>query len=204
MKLESSAVRADLDDLRAVLADLKSEDICKVVDVLLGAYHARARVFILGNGGSATTASHFACDLGKGVLGADGHRFKVLSLTDSVSLLTAWANDTEYAGVFAEQLENLVEPGDVVVGISGSGSSANVLRAVELARARGAVTIGLTGFTGGQLKSLCDVCIVVPSNRMDHIENVHLALQHLICHLLRGMMTDAPGENRELVKTSRS
>ncbi|MER3404974.1 MAG: phosphoheptose isomerase, partial [Chloroflexota bacterium] len=112
-------------------------------------------------------------------------RVRALALTDNVPLLTAWANDSAYSDVFAEQLENLVEPGDVVVAISGSGNSPNVLKAVELARARGAATIGWTGFQGGRLKDLVDVVIIVPSDSMAQIEDVHLTLNHALAEALR-------------------
>jgi D-sedoheptulose 7-phosphate isomerase len=214
MFAEQALVRTYLEDLRAVLDALDRTEIWRVIDVHRQAYHAGSRVFIFGNGGSAATASHFACDLGKNVSGHGGRRFKALALTDNVSLLTAWANDTAYDRVFAEQLENLVESRDVVVGISASGNSPNVLRAMELARARGATTVGLTGFEGGKLKPLCDVCVVVPSNRVDQIEDTHLALQHLICRTLRELLATeladgateladghAPGHARDLVRT---
>jgi D-sedoheptulose 7-phosphate isomerase len=177
-----------LDEFRGLLGLLDTHEITRIVQVLVKAYRAGANVFVLGNGGSATTASHLACDLGKGVRGPEGGRFRVLALTDSVPLLTAWANDTSYERVFVEQLESFVRTGDVVVAISASGNSANVLRAMELARSRGAVTIGLTGFQGGGLKTLCDVCLVVPSQQMDHIEDAHLAVQHLVCRSLRGLL----------------
>jgi D-sedoheptulose 7-phosphate isomerase len=187
------AARRYLDELRAALDLLDLPTIARVIAVLLRAYRAGATVFILGNGGSAATASHFACDLGKGVRAAGGGRFRVIALTDNVPLLTAWANDTSYERVFAEQLENLVRQGDVVVGISGSGNSPNVLRAMELARERGAVTVGFTGF-GGRLRPLCDACILVPVGRIEQIEDVHLALQHLICSALRGILAADPVE----------
>jgi D-sedoheptulose 7-phosphate isomerase len=177
------AVQTYLDELQDVLLTVSSDDVWRVVDALRDSYRAGTRVFIFGNGGSATTASHFVCDLGKNVQAA-GRRFKVLGLTDNVAMLTAWANDTTYEQVFVEQLENFVQQDDVVIGISGSGRSPNVLRAMELARARGAVTVGLTGFDGGMLRGLCDICVVVPSTNMGQIENVHLALQHLICEVL--------------------
>jgi len=183
-------VRAYLDDFRAILNSLDTADIFGVVEVLLGAYRGGAKVFLLGNGGSAATASHFACDLGKNVVGPDGGRFKVIALTDNAAVLTAWANDTAYEHVFAEQLASLLEPGDVVIGISGSGNSPNVLRAMELAQVRGATTVGLIGFEGGRLKPLCDVSVVVPSDRMDQIENAHLTLEHLICHVLRLILAE--------------
>ena len=179
-----------------MLDDLDGDHVARVIELLLEAYHRRARVFVLGNGGSASTASHFACDLGKNVLGPGRPRFKVVALTDNVPLLTAWANDTAYDRVFAEQLENLVEPDDVVVAISGSGNSPNVLRAIELARDRGAITVGLTGFRGGRLKPLCDVSVVVPSERMDQIEDAHMALQHLVCHVLRELLS-TPGASSQ-------
>jgi len=184
------AMRAYLDELRAVLGRLDCDVIGQVVEALLDAYGSACKIFILGNGGSAATASHFACDLGKGVSGLPGRRFKALALTDNVPLLTAWANDTTYEGVFAEQLDNLVQARDVVVAISGSGNSPNVLRAMELARERGATTIGFTGFKGGLLKDLCDICVVVPSDKMDHIEDTHHALQHLICRSLRDLLAE--------------
>lgn len=194
---ELRAIQDNLDELRALLADLDTADIQRVIRTLLRAHRDGKQVFVLGNGGSAATASHFACDLGKNVIGSDGRRFKVLALTDNVALLTAWANDTAYERVFAEQLENLVQPEDVVVAISGSGNSPNVLCAMELARARGAITVGLTGFRGGRLKPLCDLCVVVPSDQMEQIEDVHLALQHLFCRVLREILSALSANGHE-------
>lgn len=184
MYRQRDAVEAYLEDLQDVLVAVSTDEVWRIVDVLRECYRSGARVFIFGNGGSASTASHFVCDLGKNVQVHGGRRFKVLGLADNVPMLTAWANDTAYERIFAEQLENFVQVGDVAIGISGSGSSPNVLRAMELARSRGAVTVGLTGFDGGKLAPLCDVCVVVPSTNMGQIENVHLTLQHLICELL--------------------
>lgn len=143
------------------------------------------QVFIMGNGGSAATASHFACDLGKGTLMPGRPRFRVIALTDNVPLFSALANDFGYDRVFVEQLASLVQPGDVVIGISGSGSSANVVNALLLARQVGATTVAMTGFDGGRLKGLADVCIHVPNDCMEQVEDVHLILEHLVCTELR-------------------
>jgi D-sedoheptulose 7-phosphate isomerase len=175
-----------------VLDAIPVEPIDEMLGILRRAYRAGAKVFALGNGGSAATASHLACDLGKNVAPVGAPRFKVVALTDNVATLTAWGNDNGYDRVFVEQLDNLIDPEDVVIAISASGNSPNVLRAVELARARDATVIGLTGFRGGSLRSLCDVCVVVPSDEMDQIEDAHLALQHLACRLLRQELSGAP------------
>src|SRR5271163_4900106 len=147
-----------------VLAHLPHRAIEQVICELLRAYEGGKSVFIFGNGGSAALASHFACDLSKGtVIGINGHkRFRVMALTDNVPLVTAWANDSCYDRIFAEQLQNFVTPGDVAFAISGSGNSPNVLQALEVARDARAITVGLTGFEGGKMKGLCDVCVIVP------------------------------------------
>jgi D-sedoheptulose 7-phosphate isomerase len=186
------AVSKYLDETRDLLANLDSEDIGAIIEAILKAQRDGVKIFVLGNGGSASTASHFVTDLGKGVIPTEGSRFKMYSLTDNVPLITAWANDAGYERIFEEQLENLVEEGDVVIGISGSGNSPNVLRAMELARARRALAIGLTGYQGGKLKALCDLCVVVPSEHMDQIENVHMILQHLICIVSRDILLSVP------------
>lgn len=159
----------------------------RVADVLYHAYEAGRSVFLFGNGGSAALASHFACDLAKGTAVPERtrKRFQVLSLTDNLPLITAWANDVSYEQVFAEQLRNFVEPGDVALGISGSGRSANVLFALQAARESGAVTVGLGGYEGGKLPDLCDVCIVIPSNNMQIIEDLHLAVTHALFTVVR-------------------
>src|ERR1700676_94620 len=133
---------------RRVISELPHGAIEQATVELLRAYQDGKCVFIFGNGGSAALASHFACDLGKGtVIGNNGHkRFRVMALTDNVPLMTAWANDSCYEGIFAEQLQNLVAPGDVAFAISGSGNSPNILRALEVARDARANTVGLTGF----------------------------------------------------------
>jgi len=170
-----------------VTARLPYQDLNAAIDELLLAHERGASIFTLGNGGSAALASHFACDLGKGTLVRlkSQKRFRVISLTDSVPSITAWANDHGYEHVFAEQLENLVESEDVVFAISGSGNSPNVLRALEVAKDHGARTIGLTGFEGGKMKNLCDVCVILPSDNMEVIEDFHLSMTHAISSVIR-------------------
>ena len=170
---------------RSVLENLPLEAIRRVVDILEQAYQTDHTVFLFGNGGSAALASHLATDLGKGTHSPGPEslqgvkRLRVLSLTDNVPLLTAWGNDTGYDNVFAGQMENFIQAGDVALGISGSGNSPNVLRALELARRVGATTIGLTG-SGGKMIDLLDCPIVVLSNHMQQVEDAHYIMAHLI------------------------
>lgn len=158
----------------------------RIVPLLLQARADGRTIFFFGNGGSASTASHFVVDIGKATAKGDGKRFRCVALVDNVESLTAWANDVDYARVFAEQLKGLAHSGDVAVGISGSGNSPNVLEGMKTARALGLATVGLTGMGGGKLKDLVDVAIVVPSTSMQHIEDVHL----LVCHLLTAYLRD--------------
>jgi D-sedoheptulose 7-phosphate isomerase len=177
---------AYLETLKGVLKDLPLAEARRAVDRLFRTYQTGHTVFTFGNGGSAALASHLAADLGKGthIPGAPAmagvKRFKAHSVVDNMPMLTAWANDTNYADVFAGQMENFIQPADVAFGISGSGNSANVLRALELARRVGATTIGLTGCGGGKMKALLDIPIVVPSNHMQQVEESHVILAHLI------------------------
>jgi len=171
---------AYLRDVSEVLLQLPHDRIADVIAVLEQARAEGRRIFVFGNGGSAATASHFACDLGKGTVQESQPRFKVMALNDNIPLLTAYANDFGYETVFAEPLASLSEPGDVAIGISASGNSANVLRAMDVARERELVTVGLTGFQGGRLKDKVDICIIVPSDSMQQIEDAHLVILHAI------------------------
>jgi D-sedoheptulose 7-phosphate isomerase len=192
MELVAKYIRETSDTISQLPVALIQE----VVEILHAARLNRKHVFIMGNGGSAATASHFACDLGKGTADPRTPRLRVVALTDNMPTFSAWANDTAYDNVFAEQLWNLVEPGDVVIGISGSGRSMNVLKAIHLANLVGATTVGLTGFDGGDLAKIVHVPIVVPSNMMEQVEDVHMMLSHLITTRLRAMSEalPAPGE----------
>ena len=172
-------------ELKATLDRLPWDKIEEAISVLHYARMTDKQVFILGNGGSAATASHFACDLGKTTILSDRPRFRAIALTDNMPIFSAYANDYGYEHVFSEQLANLINPGDIVIGISGSGNSANVLNAIRLARSTQAVTIAFTGFDGGKLKDLVDICILVPSYCMEQVEDIHLMLEHLICNCLR-------------------
>ncbi|HEY1197999.1 MAG TPA: SIS domain-containing protein [Thermoplasmata archaeon] len=161
----------------------------RIVPILLRARGEDRTIFFFGNGGSASTASHFVTDIAKVAGGTEGRgkgkRFRCVSLNDNVPGLTAWANDVGYAEVFSGPLKSLAEKGDVAVAISGSGNSPNVLEAVRTARAMGLTTIGLTGMGGGKLKDLVDVALVVPSNSMQHTEDTHLITLHLLTAYLR-------------------
>jgi D-sedoheptulose 7-phosphate isomerase len=166
--------------------ELPFPEIEKVCDVLYGAYKRDSSVYLFGNGGSAALASHLACDLGKGTF-APHHvplpgvkRFRVLSLADNGPMITAWANDSSYQNIFAEQLANFVQPNDVAFGISGSGNSSNVLLAMDVARAAKAITVGLTGFQGGKLGNMVDHPIIVPADNIQHVEDMHLVIGHIV------------------------
>jgi len=165
------------------------EAVEKVAAILLRARADDRTVFFFGNGGSASTASHFVTDIAKVAGGTEakgpGKRFRCLCLNDNTPGVTAWANDVSYAAVFAGQLRALAVKGDVVVAISGSGNSPNVLEGVGAAKAMGLTTIGLTGMGGGKLKDLVDIPLVVPSNSMQHTEDTHLVTLHVLTAYLR-------------------
>jgi D-sedoheptulose 7-phosphate isomerase len=174
-----------LQTVSAVLNRLPFDQINQVTDVLWNAYQENRTVYLFGNGGSAALASHCACDFGKGTVINGNRRFRVLALTDNVPLMTAWANDARYDDIFAEQLRSFLQLNDVVFAISGSGNSPNVLNALAAAREMRAFTVGLTGFKGGKMKALCDLCVVVPSENMQVIEDAHLSVTHSIFTAVR-------------------
>ncbi len=162
-----------------------AEGISRVVDAMVRAPSEGRTIFFCGNGGSAATSSHMSQDIGKLTIVEGKKRFKTLSLTDPVSLILAWANDKSYAEIFAEQVKSHGTKGDVIIGISGSGNSPNVLRALEEARKLGMTTVGFIGMGGGKMSPLCDIPIVVPSNNMQHIEDIHHIMLHLLAAYLR-------------------
>jgi D-sedoheptulose 7-phosphate isomerase len=175
-----------LGQVAALIGKTPRQAVQDAIDRLWRAYCDDAQIFACGNGGSSATASHFVEDLAKGVdVPAGTRRFRAISLVDSVPTLTAYANDVGYEHVFAEPLKNLVRAGDVLVAVSGSGKSANVLRAMSAAREAGAGVVGLTGGDGGEMPELSDVCIVVPADNMQQIEDVHLVIAHAIYVELR-------------------
>ena len=141
-------------------------------------------IFTCGNGGSASTASHFVCDVVKGASYQREKRFRILALTDSLPTLTAYSNDVNYESVFVEQLKNFAQNGDVLIAISGSGNSPNVLRAVEYARSIGCKTIGLTGRDGGKLGQAVELNIQIPVQHMGRIEDAHLVVCHMMAYEL--------------------
>lgn len=175
--------------LSSTVGSLPFHAIDETVELLMRAYETSATIFLFGNGGSAALASHLACDLGKGTINGSPKRFRALALTDSVPLMTAWANDSKYDNIFAEQLLNFVQAQDVAFAISGSGNSPNVLNALKAARNAGAFTVGLTGFEGGQMKELCDICVVIPSDNMQIIEDLHLCVAHSLFTAIRQKLT---------------
>jgi D-sedoheptulose 7-phosphate isomerase len=166
-------------NLTGLVSQLPYNSITQIVSIFLDAFAEQRTVYVFGNGGSAASASHLMCDINKGA-SAEGKRPRVMALTDNASLLTAWANDFGYERVFSEQLKTFIKPRDVAFAISTSGDSPNVLLALETAREYGAMTVGLGGCQGGQMKSLCDVCAIVPSDNVQLVEDLHHAMIHSI------------------------
>jgi len=171
--------------LQQTMDQLPVQLIAEVIDVLQLARIQGNQVFIMGNGGSASTASHFACDLAKNTRREGLPHFLVIGLTDNMALFSAYANDEGYENVFSQQLVNLIKPGDVVIGISASGNSKNVLNAIEEAQKYNATTIGFTGFDGGRLGQMVNINIHVKSETIEHVEDIHLMLEHMIIKTIK-------------------
>lgn len=178
-------IRTYLDQVSNLVLQIPPDRIQRITSLLLQAYRSGNRVFVFGNGGGSATSAHFVCDLAKGTACPGKPRFKAISLAENMALVTAWANDTDYTNTFGEQLVNLVEPGDVVIGLSGSGMSPNVINAFRVAREAGAVTVLLSGFSGGEAARVAREALVVPSEDMQQIEDVHLILAHIIFRCVR-------------------
>ena len=172
------------DTIGAVLRGLDPGQFQAMIQILAEAYQADRQVFIAGNGGSAGTANHFVCDLGKNAVYGEGRRrFRILSVCDNIEKITALGNDIAFEEIFRFQLGNLMRSGDVLVVISASGNSPNIVRACEYAKELNATIIALTGFDGGKVKSLADVCLIVPLTSYEQIEDVHMAILHMaVCY----------------------
>jgi D-sedoheptulose 7-phosphate isomerase len=172
-------------ELTELINSLPKDNVQDLVDTIAEAYESGRQVIILGNGGSAATASHLACDLQKGIGGVAAKRFRAMSITDNIPIMTAWANDNDYSEIFSRQIDTWVQPGDLVIAISGSGNSPNVIKAVELANEKGATTYGLAGFAGGRLAQVATKSIIARCDNMQQIEDIHMILAHLVYSCLR-------------------
>ena len=181
-----------LSELEEVIHNLSRDEISAVAEALLEAWRARRHIFIVGNGGSAATASHMMNDLNKFASVPGRPRFRAIALTDNVPLLTAVGNDQSYAEVFVEPLRNLLDPGDTLIAISASGNSPNVVQAVEYARSQGARVIGFCGRPGGRLAELADLKVIVPSDRIGQQEDGHMILDHVLSFALHACIEQEP------------
>lgn len=171
--------------LQQTMSQLPQSLISEVIHVLQHARMQGNQVFIMGNGGSASTASHFVCDLAKNTRYDGLPHFRAIGLADNMEIFSAYGNDEGYESVFSQQLINLVNAGDVVIAISASGNSMNVVNAVEEAQKHSATTIGLTGFDGGHVGKLVDIHIHVDSEIIEHVEDIHLMLEHMIVRTIK-------------------
>jgi D-sedoheptulose 7-phosphate isomerase len=178
-------VQGYIQEIHNTLDLLPGSSIEQFIDILFEARIHDRQVFAMGNGGSATTASHFVGDLGKNTHIPGLPRFRIIGLVDNVASITAYANDEGYENIFSEQLAGFVRENDVVMGVSTSGNSKNVLKAFELANSAGAITVALTGFDGGKLASLAKLNIHVPSFRIEQVEDIHLMIEHMVISALK-------------------
>jgi D-sedoheptulose 7-phosphate isomerase len=192
MKIQNLA-RAYLDELASLLERFNLEKFEKIVASILDVYEKNKKIFVMGNGGSGSTASHFACDINKGCCMDLEKKFKMICLNDNVPTMLALANDISYDVVFEEQLKNFFTPGDLVIGISGSGNSENVLRAIRYANASGGQTIGLSGFAGGKLAQLADIPFIAEIDDMQKVEDIHVIMVHMIMQAVYGALHEKNG-----------
>ena len=201
-KVSNSRTNSYLEEVSDIASKIDRSSIDSSIELLVQAWKNDSQVFVIGNGGSASTSTHFACDLNKWVSDNASKKFRAFALVDNIPLVSALTNDNGWSDVYTEQLKNFFRKGDLLVAISvhgGSGSdragpwSQNLLKAVKYAKETGGKVIGLAGFDGGVLKTAADSCIVVPANSTPHVEGMHLVLTHLICEQLREKISAASG-----------
>lgn len=178
-----------INELTSVLMDVETDEIKTAEELIVSIYRNNKRIFVIGNGGSAAASSHWVCDFGK-IIVMDKKRFKVMSLTDNNAWITAIANDLSYEEIFVEQLENLMSEGDLLIGISASGNSKNIIKAFEFAHSIGAKTMGVVGFFGGRLRELSDHSIYIPSYNYGIVEDIQLAIGHMISQEIKRNMIE--------------
>ncbi len=183
------AVDSFLKEQESCLGQIRgqTDTIEKIIKILIEARDKGKKIYTMGNGGSASTASHFVSDLLKTAITKNTKRFSAISLTDNIPVMLAWSNDTSYDDVFVEQLKNFLAKGDVIISFSGSGKSPNVVKAMTYGKQNGALCIGITGMSGGDFPKICDVCLIVPSDDMLAIESAHVTLCHCIVFAIRSM-----------------
>ena len=177
------------DKLKKALDTLPQKEFGEVVDAIMAVYETGHQVFLMGNGGSGATASHFVCDINKFACFGSNTRFKALCLNDNIPTMLAYSNDVSFEDVFLGQLRNFLNQGDLVIGISASGNSMNVIKAIEYANDTDARTIGFTGSNGGTLAKVAQIAVKVPEDDMQRIEDIHLILAHIIAQQIRQKIT---------------
>lgn len=171
-----------------LIAHIQALDPARIqafVETLVTAYQQDKQIFVMGNGGSAATANHFSCDFGKNAVQGDRRRFRILSLSSNVEAITALGNDISFDEIFRQQLINLMNEGDVLIAISASGNSPDIIKAVEYARERGGKVVGLAGFRGGKLEAMSDVSMVAHMNSYERVEDIHLIILHIVICFLK-------------------
>lgn len=179
-------VKKYIEEERNALDCISLDKFEEMIELLKCAYEGGRYIFIMGNGGSGATASHITSDINKGTCIGLRKKFKVICLNDNIPVMLAYANDNSYEDIFAEQLKNFLKSEDVVIGISGSGNSKNVIKAVKYANENNAVTVALTGFDGGMLAKIAKIPVVVPINDMQKVEDIHMMLMHIIMQFFNG------------------
>jgi D-sedoheptulose 7-phosphate isomerase len=186
-------IESYVERLRSAIEALPVDRLTELGEILYRTYRNGQQVFTLGNGGSASTASHMAADLAKNTIRANMRRFRILSLNDNQALLTALANDLGYENVFSEQLKNLIRAGDLLIAISGSGNSPNVLNAIRYAQSNSAEVVGILGFEGGEAARMADLSIVVPCADYGVVEDLHLIINHILVDYFRDRLAEDSG-----------
>lgn len=186
-------IESYLTRLHAAVEALPRERLAELGEILYRTYRNGQQVFTLGNGGSASTASHMAADLAKNTISANMRRFRIVSLNDNQALLTALANDLGYQNVFSEQLKNLIRAGDLLIALSGSGNSPNVINAIRYAQRQCAEVVAILGFEGGEAARLADLSVVVPSDHYGIVEDTHLIINHILVDYFRHRLADNDG-----------
>jgi D-sedoheptulose 7-phosphate isomerase len=175
---------AYFDKLKHTIDKISVEDLNVLMNVLVGAKNEERTIFLMGNGGSSATASHYVCDFNKGISFNREKKFKLISLNDNIPSIMAYANDLSFEDIFVEQLKNFFKKEDIVMGISGSGNSKNILKAMEYANNKGGVTVGLTGYDGGELRKIVKHSVHIPVNDMQITEDLHMVLDHCMMKIL--------------------